>query len=57
MSQPFSNAKPPKQWVNPISTALPKVADIALNEGIVILSFHSPYSPSLALLLSFGRNF
>lgn len=34
MSQPFSNAKPPKQWVNPISTSLPKVADIALNEGI-----------------------
>lgn len=34
MSQPFSNAKPPKQWVNPISTSLPKVADIALNEAL-----------------------
>jgi len=34
MSQPFSNAKPPKQFVNPISNAQPKVADIALNEAL-----------------------
>jgi poly(A) polymerase len=34
MSQPFSNAKPPKQCVNPISVTPPKVADIALNEAL-----------------------
>jgi hypothetical protein len=32
--QPFSNAKPPKQRVTPITFEQPTVSDIALNEGL-----------------------